>query len=67
MVSIRHCSAYGCGSHPRGSKFFKVLFFRFLKKISLKVRVILGKVRGKEGVREGRGQIYLILWLGEII
>jgi len=31
----------------------------------VKVRFILGKGRGRGG--EERGQIYLVLWLGEII
>jgi len=61
------CNAYGCGWHVGGSNFFRKLFFKanFLK-ISVKVRVILGKVRGREGGGEGRGQIYLILWLGQL-
>jgi len=51
-----HCSAYGCGLHPHGSNFFKVLFFRILfSKIRFRFRVILGKVREKEEVRR-RGE-----------
>jgi len=32
MVSVLALAVHGCGSHPRGSNFFKVLFFlEFLK------------------------------------
>jgi len=58
-VSLR-CNAYGFGSHPGGSNFFLENYFfkENFPKIRVKVRVILGKGRGKGEVEERGEAIY---------
>jgi len=61
------CNTNGCGPHPGSSNFAENYFKENFLKIRVKVRLFVKKRgEGWDG-REGRGQIYLILWLGEII
>jgi len=62
------CSIYGCGSHPGGSSFFRKLFLMTIFcKLGLRSGLFWEKGGERGGGGDGRGQIYLILWLGEII